>query len=218
VEVDDLPDIQVRHGVAIGHAKGLVSDVSAHPPDPSPRLRRYPGIGEKHSPWLDPFIAVIDSVASEIDDHVGNMTAVVEEVLLDDVPLVAKTHDKVGHSVLMINLHDVPEHGPPTDFHHRFRPDNSFFGEARTQPAGQYHCFHRGHDVVTNASKTKNSSLRRSGATAASNRPCFRHFVSVPRRGTPSSATAHPPLQAANHIPRPHGRLIESHVPELMPM
>lgn len=42
----------------------------------------------------------------------------------------------------LVDLHDVPETGPPADFHHGLGFDLGFFAEAGAQPAAEDNCFH----------------------------------------------------------------------------
>ncbi len=66
-------------------------------------------------------------VGVHVKRHIGGMQEVVGKILLDDVALVATADDEVMDAVLGINLQDVPENGPATNFDHRLGPDNRFF-------------------------------------------------------------------------------------------
>ena len=82
-----------------------------------------PGVGQRHVETVFLVAAVVPDLAIvlEGDCEIVVHRLVIEEVILDDVPLVAETEDEVAEAVLGVDLHDVPEDGPPPDFHHRLR-------------------------------------------------------------------------------------------------
>src|SRR4051812_886599 len=69
--------------------------------------------------------------------------AVVHEVALYRVALVTGSDDEVVETLAGVELHDVPEHRPATDFDHGLGTQPGLFHEPRTQTAGQDDDFHQ---------------------------------------------------------------------------
>src|SRR5262249_14484574 len=67
---------------------------------------------------------------------------IVEEVVLDDLALVAQGDDELGEAVRRVSFHDVPEDRLAADLDHRFRFDRGRFGQPGAEAAGQDDDFH----------------------------------------------------------------------------
>ena len=93
------------------------------------------------------YAVVVLSIGTLIADLVNIvyqiLNGIVEEVVLDDVALVAQAQDEVALPIVRVGLHDVPENGASANFRHGFGAELGLFAKAGTQAAAQYHCFHR---------------------------------------------------------------------------
>ena len=67
--------------------------------------------------------------------------ALVREIFLDDVTLVAEADDEIVQTMVGIMPHDVPKDGVRANFHHWLRSDLGFFRQARAHSPGKDHHF-----------------------------------------------------------------------------
>jgi len=73
---------------------------------------------------------------------VGDALVVVEEVILDDVGLVAEAEDEVLVPVMGVELHQVPHDRPVADRHHGLGNVLAVIAEAKTLAAAEKNNFH----------------------------------------------------------------------------
>src|SRR5664280_3576836 len=85
-----------------------------------------------------PFHAVV----FEIDGYVGHVQDIVGEILLDGIPLVPKTDDKILNAIGRICLHDMPQDRLTTDFDHRLRAKSRLLTQPRTDSSCKDDCLH----------------------------------------------------------------------------
>ena len=73
-------------------------------------------------------------VVAHVEADIGAVEGVVTEELLDQVALVAAADHEIGQAMGQVDLHDVPEDGPPADFDHGLGADRALFADAGAHP------------------------------------------------------------------------------------
>src|SRR5690606_27916930 len=97
---------------------------------------------EVHLPlWL---IAVVDGCVTggQVYRDVVVDRVEVEEVVLDDLTLVAQCDDELVHAAGLEDLHDVPQDGPAAYLHHGLGPRGGLLGQAGAEAPCQDHSLH----------------------------------------------------------------------------
>ncbi len=113
------------------------------------------GVDEGNSPGLSNALVDLHSVFLHVEGHIGHMEEVVRKVFFDQIALVAAADDEVVDLVLGIDLEDVPEDRPATDFDHRLGTRMCLFAEPRAKTAGKDNCFHFIPLLPTNSMTTR---------------------------------------------------------------
>src|SRR4029078_3801868 len=85
---------------------------------------------------------IFDSVAHEINRHIGTMEMVVGEIFLDHIALVTEANNKVCDPVVCVMLHNVPQDRPFPDLDHGLRADTGLLGEPSAPTARQNDALH----------------------------------------------------------------------------
>src|SRR4029079_16399189 len=143
MKIDELPDVDISNAIAIGKTERVVIPYVRRPPlDSSARFGLGAGIDQRHPPRLRSLGMKIDLVVLEIDRDVGGVQEILREILLDQIPFVSKANHELIDAVRRLDLHDVPEHGMPADFHHRLWPHDCLFAQTATEAAGEDHHLH----------------------------------------------------------------------------
>src|SRR2546421_452989 len=86
--------------------------------------------------------AHFDRSTCKIEGHAAAQITVVQEVTLDFFALITQSDEELVQTIMRVMLHDVPENGTSSYFHHRLGPNFSLFGQARTDTACQDCYFH----------------------------------------------------------------------------
>src|SRR6185369_9433157 len=166
MKIDELPDVDISNAIAIGKTKRVVIPyVRQRPLDATARFGLGAGIDQRHPPRLRSLGMKIDLVVLEIDRDVGGVQEILREILLDQIPFVSKANHELIDAVRRVDLHDVPEHGMPADFHHRLWPHDCLFAQTATEATGEDHHLHD-----TNCLMLRTRAV----AGAPSSRPCAR--------------------------------------------
>ena len=77
-----------------------------------------------------------------MDSEVIHQSLIVEEIVADDIALIAKANNEVADIEVRIVLHDVPEDRLATDGHHRLGAVLGLFTQTRAKATGEKNCFH----------------------------------------------------------------------------
>ncbi len=77
-----------------------------------------------------------------VEGYIGHVQKVVCKILLDEVTLVSATNNELIDSVLRIDLEDVPQDRPPTNFDHWLGAGTRFLAKARSEPTRQDYRLH----------------------------------------------------------------------------
>src|SRR5262249_12489672 len=112
------------------------------PLEPAPGVRVQAGVEQVHDPIFTISLVVLYFTAAQVDRHTPREPVIVHEVALDNLALVAKCDQEFFEAEVAVMLHDVPQDRSATDLDHRLGPGLGFFGEPRTQAAGQKYSFH----------------------------------------------------------------------------
>ena len=103
-----------------------------------------PGVDEGDPPILD--VAVDQdamSAAVREDEVVRDALLVVEEILLDQVAAVAETQHEVRVPEVGVVPHEMPDHRPVADRHHRFGNVLRIVAKPHSQSSAEQYDFHR---------------------------------------------------------------------------
>jgi hypothetical protein len=145
VEVDQLVERDVGDPVAVGHHERPVAEMVASLHHPSGGLGALARLDEVDAPRFVVLVVADDRSVAQLHREVAGQRAVLREVLLDVLTLVAERDDELVESAPAVGLHDVPEDRLPTDLDHRLGPDLGLLGQARAEAARQNQSLH---DVV----------------------------------------------------------------------
>src|SRR5665213_21745 len=119
--------------------------MAGNPLEPRALQRGFAGIGDGDAPalLLDRGMMNLDGlVATEFDGDVVVHHLVMEEILLDDLALIAGRENEIVNAVVAIEFHDVPQDRTMADLDHRLWPELGLLPETRSQSAAQDHCLH----------------------------------------------------------------------------
>ena len=101
------------------------------------------GVDQRNAPIRRRFAQDFDLLAETRNDAVAVCRLlVVQEVVLDDVRLVAEAQNEILMPVLAVVLHDVPQDRLMADRDHRLRNALRIFADARTEPATEQDNLH----------------------------------------------------------------------------
>src|SRR5688572_27415549 len=113
-------DIHIRDTVAVSEAKGIAVQKMTYAPQTPARGRGLASVHQRYLPRFGAVLKHLHSIAADVERHIGHVQVVIGKVLLEHVTLVAAADDEVTQTMTGIDLHDVPQDGPPADFNHRF--------------------------------------------------------------------------------------------------
>src|SRR5665213_2617043 len=140
--LDHRAHVDVGETVAVGEAERFVADVVAHPQQPAAGHRVVAGVDQGHRPRFDGTVVDAHRALAHVEGDVRRVERVIGEELLDDVALVSAADDEVVDAVGRIRLHDMPEHRPAAELHHRLRASRRLLAESRAEAARQDHRLH----------------------------------------------------------------------------
>ena len=124
-------DVDVRHTVAIGEAKGFfVFQILGDAAQTATGHGAFAGVHQGDFPRLGRALVYFHFVCSHVKGDVGHVQKVVRKILFDDVAFVAAADDKVVDAVRRVGFHDVPQNGLATNLNHRFRTGCGLFADA----------------------------------------------------------------------------------------
>ena len=143
VEGDFSCDVDVANTVSVRHTEGFFTfevsrDIAESPAGRSSLAR----IDKGHSPGFRYALMNLHPVFGHIEGHVRHVQEVVSEIFLDEIALVTAADDEVVDLVVRVDLQDVPEDRPASDFDHRLGADSGFFAEPGAETTGEDNCFH----------------------------------------------------------------------------
>ena len=145
VEGEELLDVDVREPVAIRHEKCVVLHVLLDPLHPPSGHRVDARVSKRHLEVEGLAVAVVPDLPAAADGHgaVLRHRLVVEEVVLNHTPLVAKAEHKATQTVVAKEPHDVPEERPVADLHHGLGAVFRLLAHPRALTAAQNDDIHR---------------------------------------------------------------------------
>jgi hypothetical protein len=143
MEPDRSTDIDVAYAIAIGQAEILVlAQILESLPQSAAGHRVGPGVNQRDFPILGIIPVNLGGPGPKIDADIRHVEGVIEEILLDHVPLVPKAHDELVDPVLGIDLHDVPEDRFAADLHHWLGANRCLFRDTRAKTSCENDGFH----------------------------------------------------------------------------
>src|SRR5690606_31025756 len=108
-----------------------------------------------------------------------------QEVVLNDLALVAERDHELVHAAGLEGLHDVPEDRPASDLDHRLGLDRRLFREPGAEAPGEDHRLH----ALTSAPAAPRAATRPSPSGAGPKRRACRARSSSTRRPCGSSTS-----------------------------
>src|SRR5271170_3146792 len=143
VQINCGAHVDVADAVSVGQAEfSFFAEIGEDPLDAAANHRLVARVDQRHAPGLRRGVVDLHAVVPHVKGYVRLVQEIVLEVLLDDVPLVAKANNKVINSLSGVYFHHVPNDGHSAHFNHRLRLDVSLFRESRAQAASKYYRFH----------------------------------------------------------------------------
>lgn len=142
MEVDELVDVDVGHAVTVGDHEAVGIDVAGHALQAAALEGLLAGVAQGHAPVLDLAGMGGDGAAAQVHGEVRVADVVVVEILFDVFALVAQGQDEVLEAEAGIDVHDVPEHGPPADLDHGLGFDDGLFPQPGALAAAHDDDFH----------------------------------------------------------------------------
>jgi hypothetical protein len=115
----------------------------AYPLNPRAGQCAVARVYQMHQPIFAVLLAHGDIAVAEVHGEVTLQGIVVEEVIFDDIALVAQRDHKLMMPVVGVVFEDVPEDGVAADFDHRFGLDGGFFRQPSAEAPRQNDDFHR---------------------------------------------------------------------------
>src|SRR5262245_14733851 len=117
----------------------------AHGPQPLADIAPNTCVDHRNAPVLLQIPEYLDLVSKICNDAIGvRLRPVVQEILLDDVRLVAKAQDKVLVAELAIVMHQVPEDRLVSDRNHWLRDAFGYLPNTGAETAAEQNCLHLG--------------------------------------------------------------------------
>src|SRR5450759_4975706 len=145
VKPNELPDVHVTNPVAVRDGEEIVGiDIPLYGEHPAPRLGRFPRLGERDTPifFVVSSVELQTVVPPKGHGHVRRHRTIVQEKLLDEPALVAKTENELPDSMGGVALHDVPHDGLAANWKHRLRQGLACVADPRSLSAAKDDCFH----------------------------------------------------------------------------
>ena len=135
VEAKELAEVDIGDAVAVRGHERLPVEQRSQTADAPAGARLETGVDDMHDPVLDGAALGLHVAGPEVDPEASVKRRVVEEVLLDQVALVARGDHELVQPMRGVVAHDVPEERAPADFHERLRPRVGLFREPGPVPA-----------------------------------------------------------------------------------
>jgi hypothetical protein len=104
-----------------------------------------------------------DLAAPEVNRQVAAEVVIVEEIVLDDLALVAQCDAEFVEPVARVVLEDVPEDRPAADLHHRLGLGLGFLGQPGAEATGQDHGLHQAVTSIPTAHRAQSGAGARVG-------------------------------------------------------
>src|SRR5690349_16199986 len=149
MEPDECADIHIADAVPVGKTKRRAADVVSDTLQTPTGHRFLAGVRKRDCPWFSRATMKFHPVSAQINRQIALVRKTIEEVVLDDFPLVSAADHEFIEAVMGIDSHYVPDDGTPADLHQRFWDNTSFLAEPRAIASCQNDHLH---DVVSFAS------------------------------------------------------------------
>ncbi len=138
---DGGADVHIGNPIAVGEAEGLIAHLALHPLQATARKSVFAGIHQGDFPGLGIYLVHLHRIGTHVEDHITHVQEIIGEILLDHIALIAAADHKFVDAKAALDLEDVPQNWPTTDFRHRLRPEMSLFANSGTQTTGQDYGF-----------------------------------------------------------------------------
>ena len=145
MEREQLFQIHVGNAVAVGEHERLIADVLLHALHAAAGHGIQAGIHHRDAPRLG--MVLVDNhlvfAVGEVICNIGGVQEIIREILLDHMLLIPGADHKIVEAVMAVELHDMPEDRHAAQIHHGLWFELAFFGNARSEAAGENNNFHR---------------------------------------------------------------------------
>src|SRR6266849_2872711 len=165
---------EIRHAVRVVHQERFLSfEVATHRHQPLADIRGETGIDEGDPPVVDIGAQQLDvATAPTQDEVVRHALVVVAEVPLDHVSAIPEAQDEILVSEMGVIAHDVPQHRPVADLHHRFGHAVGLLADPQTLAPAEKDDLHNSlagnEDTGARCCSRRSSPIRRSPGSSTS--------------------------------------------------
>src|SRR5207248_6562860 len=112
--------IYVCEAVAISDHESLLFKMRAQAAKAAACQRVHAGVDQPNLPVGCRAPGNFAGAIFQIDEEIAVVHDIVVEVLLDDLALVAASHEKIVEAMRGVEAHEVPEHGLAADLTHAY--------------------------------------------------------------------------------------------------
>ncbi len=196
-------DVDIGEAIPVGDEERLVIEVPCGLEYPAAGHGRLAGVRDGHGPARLIMCTVeIDGIPlAELHREVVVASLVVEEVLLDDIALVAGGDDEVGDAVVRQVLHDVPQHRTAADLHHRLRPKFGLLAKASAQTTSEQDRLHESSREQHDRHVTVSDLTHRLGDVSTSLGPDRSHILASVAEYAKESLAVAPFVPGTSPVP-----------------
>lgn len=144
MEREQLFQVHVGNTVTVGEHERLIADVLLHTLHAAAGHGVEAGIHYRDAPRLG--MVLVDNhlvfAVGKVICNVGGVQEIICKIFLDYMLLIPGTDHKVVEAIIAIELHDMPEDRHAAQIHHGLWFELAFFGDPRSEAAGEQNYFH----------------------------------------------------------------------------
>src|SRR5262245_38915696 len=120
MKFDQRAQINVCKSIAIGHTESLViAEIVLNPFHSTTSVGIKSGVGKGDTPGFAVTLVSLQLIIAgrvHFQREIAVEPLMFEKISLDRISQVAQAEDEIFQSILRIDFHQVPKHGPSTDF------------------------------------------------------------------------------------------------------
>ena len=150
VEREQLLEVHIGNAVAVSEHERLIADVLLHALHTAAGHGVEAGVHHRDAPRFGMVLVNNHLVfaVGKVICNVGGVQEIICKVLLDHMLLIPGADHKIVEAVMAVELHDMPEDRHAAQIHHGLWFELAFFGNARSEAAGEDENFHLGYPLL----------------------------------------------------------------------
>ena len=107
---------------SVGKAEGLfIFHIRRNATQAAARHGRFSSIDQGHTLGLSTLLKHFHAVVADVEGDIGHVQKVIRKILFDHIAFEPTANHKVIHTIMRIDLHDVPQNRFAADLNHRLR-------------------------------------------------------------------------------------------------